>query len=180
MNLTLSHYYGGVNSCNCEMLLFRQIFLLSDRLCKWNQLWRCCFLHFVYSPPIFSVFWLWFSFNKVTKLCNPLVFYARFLSYFINWGSWFVLAVLICCYFVKLLISNWPFCFYYFYWYLSAAPFPGFMSRIESLLHLIKNIEYMNYAMIYCIWSQECIFLQNEGGMRISCTETLVILTSSD
>lgn len=62
-----------------------------------------------------------------------------FYLIFINWGSWFVLAVLICYYFVKLLIFNCPFCFYYFYWYLSAAPFPGFLSRIESLLHLIKK-----------------------------------------
>lgn len=93
MNLTLLYYYGGVNSCNCEMLLFCHIFLLSDRLCKWNQLWRCCFLLFVYSPLVFSDFRLWFSFNKVTKLCNPLVFYAWLLSHFINWGSWIVLAV---------------------------------------------------------------------------------------
>ena len=79
---------------------------------------------------------------------------------------------------VKLLISYWPFCFYHFYWYLSAATFLGFLSRIESLLHFTtKNIEYVNYTMIYCIWSQECIFLQNKVGMRISCTETLVVLT---
>lgn len=92
-------------------------FLLYDRLCQWNQLWRCCFLHFVHSPPVSSVFRLWFSCNKVTKLCNPLVFYAWLLFHFINWGSWIVLAVLISQYFVKLLISYWPICFYHFYWY---------------------------------------------------------------
>ena len=70
--------------------------VLSDKLCKWNQLWRWCFLHFVHSVPVSSVFRLWFSCNKVTKLCNPLVFYTWLSFYFINWGSWIVLAVLIC------------------------------------------------------------------------------------